>query len=79
MSLFKEFPDVLISIACYHFWTQHEDKQVVNPLLCCFSQVYTGRYVPPAQRANPVLTVENCLSEITLGTFVTVHPDDCDN
>lgn len=38
-----------------------------------------GRYVPPAQRANPVLTVENCLSEITLGTFVTVHLDDCDN
>ena len=41
-------------------------------------QVYTGRYIPPQQRANPVLTEENCLAEITVGTFVAVHIDNWD-
>ncbi|XP_068752651.1 uncharacterized protein [Montipora capricornis] len=41
-------------------------------------QIYTGRYRPPRARENPVVTQDDCLENIEVGTFVAVNLSNCD-
>lgn len=42
------------------------------------SQIYTGRYRPPHARKNPVVTQDDCLENIEVGSFVAVNLSNCD-
>ena len=60
------------------------DKQadiVVNiaiTVIYLLFQIYTGRYIPPSNRQNPVEQVECFMEGLQVETFVAVHLSNCE-
>ena len=46
---------------------------MINKVVNCFRQIYTGRYRPPPERENPVQTRDDFLDTIVVGSFVAVY------
>ena len=60
------------------------DKQadiVVNiaiTVIYLLFQIYTGRYIPPSNRQNPVEQVECFMEGLQVETFAAVHLSNCE-